>query len=120
MEAVARTFKPLRRAPKGFKVSNEGKHKVLFTFDDKEDVDRILASEPWSFDKSLVVLQRYDKLSSLENLSLDKASFWVQIHNIPISYRNRSVAEDICEVIGKVDRTTADSELRVGVMLGSE
>lgn len=46
MDAVARTFKPLWRANNGFTVSNEGSHRVLFVFDNKEDVDRILSSEP--------------------------------------------------------------------------
>uniref|UniRef100_A0A7N2LQP6 Endonuclease/exonuclease/phosphatase domain-containing protein n=1 Tax=Quercus lobata TaxID=97700 RepID=A0A7N2LQP6_QUELO len=87
-------------------VSNEGAHKVLFSFDSSKDVDRILSGEPWSFDKSLVVLQRYNRLTPLEDLAFDKASFWVQVHNIPIGYRTKSVAEDICESIGAVDRST--------------
>lgn len=110
MDSVARTFKPLWRSENGFKVQVEGDHKVLFVFDNKEDVDRILDAQPWSFDKSLVVLQRYDRNSPIEELSLDKASFWVQVHNIPIRYRNRSVAEDICESIGEVHRSTENSE----------
>ena len=56
MDAVVRTFKPLLRVDNGFTVSNEGAHKVLFSFDSREDVDRILSREPWSFDKSLAVL----------------------------------------------------------------
>ena len=55
MEAIARTFKLLWRSENGFKIQREGDHKVLFVFDNKEDVDRILSTEPWSFDKSLVV-----------------------------------------------------------------
>ena len=112
MEAVARTFKPLWRADKGFTVSKEGTHKALFVFDNKEDVDHILSREPWSFDKYLVVLERYKRQTPLEDLKFDKASFWVQVHNIPIGYRNKTVAEDICEAIGQVDRSTnvSDSE----------
>ena len=56
-------------------------------------MDRILSTEPWSFDKPLVVTQRFDKNSSIEELNFDKASFWVQVHDIPIRYRNRSVAK---------------------------
>ena len=81
-------------------------------FDNKEDVDRILSSEPWSFDKYLVVLERHERQTPLEDLKLDKASFWVQVHNIPIGYRNKTVVEDICEAIGQVDHSTnvSDSE----------
>ena len=103
MDAVARTFKPLWRADSGFTVSKEGSHMALFVFDNKDDGDRILSSEPWSFDKYLVVLERYERQTPLEELKFDKASFWVQVHNIPIGYRNKSVVEDIYEVIGQVD-----------------
>lgn len=114
MEAVARTFKPLWRVDSGFTVSNEGAHKVVFSFENSEDVDRILSGEPWSFDKSLVILQRYNRLTSLDDLTFDKVSFWVQVHNIPIGYRTKSVAEDICEAIGIVDRSTEAAECECG------
>ena len=114
MEAVGRTFKPLWRSQNGFKISNEGGHKVLFVFDKEEEVERILSSRPWSFDKSLVVLQRYERHVALDDLNFDKVSFWVQVHNIPISYRTRSVAEDICEAIGVVDRSPDTSECECG------
>ena len=71
---------------------------------------RILSTEPWSFDKSLVVTQSFDRNSLVEELSFDKVSFWVQVHNIPIRYRNRSVAEDICDSIGQVHRSAKNSE----------
>lgn len=77
-------------------------------------MDRILAGEPWSFDKSLVVLQRYNRLTPLEDLAFDKASFWVQVHNIPIGYRTKSVAEDICNSIGVVDHSPNASECECG------
>lgn len=112
MDAVAKTFKPLWRANNGFTVSKEGSHKALFIFDNKDDVDRILSSEPWSFHKYLVVLERYERQTPLEDLKFDKVSFWVQVHNIPIGYWNKSIAEDICEAIRRVDRSTkvSDSE----------
>ena len=114
IEAIARTFTPLWGARNGFKIQAFGDHKILFTFENKEDVDRILSSEPWSYDKSLVVLERYDRKTPLDDLKLDKASFWVQVHNIPIGYRNKSVAEDICGAIGRVDRSSSVADCEGG------
>ena len=37
-----KTFNLLWRARNGFKIQSFGDHKILFTFDNKEDVDRIL------------------------------------------------------------------------------
>lgn len=39
VEVIARTFNPLWRARNGFKIQNLGDHVILFTFDNKVDVD---------------------------------------------------------------------------------
>ena len=51
VDALAETFTHLWRARNGFKIQRIGDHKILFSFDNKADVDRIMISEPWSFDK---------------------------------------------------------------------
>ena len=50
IEAIIRTFNPLWRSKNGFEVRNTGDHMMLFVFDNKEEVDKIFAVEPWSFD----------------------------------------------------------------------
>ena len=82
-----------------------GDHLVLFSFDSKEDVDRIIAAEPWSFDKHLIVVSKYDNETVMESSNLTTVAFWVQIHDIPLRFRNRGVAEQICEPIGTVMQT---------------
>ena len=44
MEAMARTFKQLWRSANGFKIHNHQDHRVLFVFDNLNDIDRILQS----------------------------------------------------------------------------
>ena len=56
IDPITRTFSPLWRAVNGFKVWNVGDHILLYIFDNKKEVEKIFASEPWSFDKHLVVL----------------------------------------------------------------
>ncbi|XP_065638603.1 uncharacterized protein LOC136071356 [Quercus suber] len=101
-DAIAATFKPLWRAKNGFKIKNLGNHFVLFTFDNKNTIENILANEPWSFDKHLVGLQRYDGVSVVENMSFNLTPFWVQVHGIPVRFMNKAVAEGICETVGQV------------------
>ena len=114
IEAVIRTFSPLWKAMNGFKVHNVGDHILLFVFDNKKEIEKIFASEPWSFDKHLVVLQRFENNSPISELSFTWTAFWVQIYDIPFRYMNRRVAEDICAVIGVVDRTTSTDEMEGG------
>ena len=60
LDAIAKTFTPIWRTKNGFKVQREGDHIVLFTFNDESEVNMIIATEPWSFDKHLMVLQKYE------------------------------------------------------------
>ena len=51
-------FKILWHTKKEFEALDMGDHHVLFIFSEQSDVDRVLAGEPWSFDKNLVALKR--------------------------------------------------------------
>ena len=92
-KAIANTFQLLWRSRNGFKIENLRDHTALFIFYEKTEIDKILASEPWSFDKHLMVLQRYDKDMSIRTTNFNIMNFWVQVHNILIRFRTRLVTE---------------------------
>ena len=71
LDVIAKTFSPLWRATKGFKARKEGEHVVLFTFKDKTKMMKVLAVEPWSFDKHLVVLQRYNGITDVREINFN-------------------------------------------------
>ena len=122
-EAIAKTFNPLWRSKTGFRVKNIGDHIVLFSFDNKSDVDRILSAEPWSFDKHIMVLSRYNRDISISDLDLTKVPFWVHVHDIPLRFRNREIAEQICQPLGPIIHPNEEQEydggnfIRVRVLL---
>ena len=113
-DAIVRTFSPLWHSINGFKVHNIGDHTILFVFYNNEEVEKNLASEPWSFDRHLVVLQRLEIASLVCGLAFNMVSIWFQVHNIPVSYLNRGVTEEQCEVIGEMDRTSTNAEVEGG------
>ena len=86
MEAVARTFKQLWRTNRRFRIRNRGNNTILFVFESLDGVDKILKSRPWSFDKHLIVMQRYLGDVPVQEISFTKTPFWVQVHNIPVSF----------------------------------
>ncbi|XP_030964319.1 uncharacterized protein LOC115985520 [Quercus lobata] len=102
IEAIARTFTPLWGARNGFKIQAFGDHKILFTFENKEDVDRILSSESWSFNKHLVVMQRHENDLSLQDITFNKTTLWVQVHGLPTRFMSFEAAGKICGVVGEV------------------
>ena len=77
MEAMGQTFKQVWRCSNGFMIRKMNDHKVLFGFDDGSDVNRILLNQPWSFDKHLVVVMRYEKDIPLQSFSFYVVMFWV-------------------------------------------
>ena len=77
IEAVAHTFKLLWHTKKGFKVLDMGDNRLLFVFSDESDVEKVLAGEPWSFDKNLVALKKVPWHTEVKGLVFDKASFWI-------------------------------------------
>ena len=106
MDVVARTFKQLWRSTNGFKIRQLRDHKVLFVFGNLLDVDCIIQNQPWSFGKHLVVIQRYDSNNPARNLIFNKATFWVQVHDIPLRYMAKQMAECLCDVVGEVKKST--------------
>ena len=102
MDAVARTFRQLWRSTAGFKIRNMHNNVVLFIFNNQGDIDRILRSEPWCFDKHLVALHQYDGDIHISEINFQWVSFWVQVHDIPIRFMTREVTENICDTVGTV------------------
>ena len=102
MEAVARTFKQLWRTNKGFRIRNQGNNTVLFIFESLDEVDKILRSQLWSFDKHLIVMQRYSGEVPVQEIRFTKTPFWVQVHDISVSFLTRKVAEKLCETVGEI------------------
>ena len=102
VDSIARTFNPLWRVKNGFKIKKIGDHEMLFSFETMEDVDRILSSEPWSFDKHLIIMQRYDHEQPFQDIKFEKTTFWVQVHGLPMKYMTVAVAEKVRGIVGEV------------------
>ena len=79
-----------------------GDHIVLFIFDSKLEANRVVDSQPWSFDKHLMTIQCYEKRMPVRELCFNHIPFWVQVYDIPIRFMNRVVAKGIYSRIGEV------------------
>ena len=95
----------------GFRVTKESDHVVLFTFDNQTNIEQVLNAKPWSFDKHLMVLHRYDKEVDVLDIDFNMVTFWIQVHDIPIRFLTRVVVEKICGAVGLVDKNTDEGEI---------
>ena len=110
IEAIARTFKLIWHTKKGFEVRDMGNHCVLFAFKGETDIEKILAGEPWSFDKNLVALKRVLRPALVKGLVFDNVRFWVQVHDLPLGSMNMQTASDIVSTAGEVILGSSDDE----------
>ena len=120
IDAIAKTFTPIWRSKNGFKIKKESSHVVMFTFNYKNEMEKVMATEPWSFDKRLMVLQWYGKEIDLGDMEFNKMTFWVQVHDLPIRFWTRKIAEQLCEVIRKVNEGTDEAKTEGDNFLRSE
>ena len=111
IDAVAKTFRPLWRTRNDFCIRDASDNHLLFTFELESDLEKVLLGEPWSFDRHLVVLQKYDGTSPMEQVDFSKSSFWIQIHNLPLTCLSPDVAMEIGESLGDVNKSVNVSDM---------
>ena len=114
VEVVARTFRPIWRTKRKFEVSLMGDNILLFEFELETNIEKVLQGEPWVFDRHLVALQQFDGSMPVQELSFDKANFWVQIHNLPFSLMTVEAAVNLGESLGVVAKPKDIAEMRGG------
>lgn len=116
-KAVARTFRPLWRTKESFHITNAGNNLLLFDFDLEVDVEKVLLGEPWSYDRHLVIFQRYDGNKALKDIDFKFCNFWVQIHDIPYNFMSKETAKEIGETIGPLIPPRDASEWKGGTFI---
>lgn len=81
------------------------------------DADKVLLGEPWSYDRHLVSVQRFDGSKAIKDIDFKFCAFWIQIHDIPYKYMTEETAREIEDTIGPVIKQSDDSEWKGGTFL---
>ena len=84
----------------------------LFSFEKEQDRARVLAMEPWSFNKALVLLKvvNGDEALGWDNWSF--SCFWIRVYNLPFDGMIREIGEKIGNGIGKFIDVISDKNGR--------
>ena len=117
VEAIGRTFKPLWRSRGEFTIREAEDHILLFVFEYENDAARVLASEPWVFDKHLVLFKWFDFSVHTRNMRFTTTKFWVQLHGLPMNMMDPDTAIEIGETLGQVSMIENAKEMVGGTFL---
>ncbi|KAG8374862.1 hypothetical protein BUALT_Bualt10G0039700 [Buddleja alternifolia] len=97
--------------PKGpVKTNNIETNVLSFVFALKEDQTEILQNGPWTFRGFHVVTKLWDPNSAFVDHNLDSSSFWIQVHNLPVSCMSLPTAQIIGNEIGRFVATDISHE----------
>ena len=77
MDAVARTFRPLWRTKESFQLTSVGNNTMLFEFGSDINAEKVLQGEPWTFDRHLVIFQRFEGKWPIKELEFKFCVFWI-------------------------------------------
>ncbi|GLT64073.1 hypothetical protein SLA2020_365870 [Shorea laevis] len=73
---------------------------LVFTFEDMEDLHRILDYSPWNIKGAPLFLKYWATDATIEDFDFSKGEYWVQVHGLPL------------------DMMTTDSATAIGASLG--
>lgn len=109
IEALSRTLRSMWCSVHIFGVHDFGANIVLILFENEADPPKILAQGPWSFNKYLIGLYKPKEEESVDDATFTKASFWIQIHDLPLWCMNQANAEDIGTTLGTHEQVDVSS-----------
>jgi hypothetical protein len=100
-------------------------NKMVFIFEDMEDLTRVLKNSPWNIKGTPLFLKHWSYDETFEEIDFVKAPIWVQVHGLPLDRMSSANAIIIAKSLGglaevdnldslKLDRK---SFLRIRVLL---
>ena len=98
------------KTEKTFEASDPSENKVMFLFQTKDDMDRVLFLSPWSFDKYLLVLHKLERSEAVKDIKFDKSLFWAQIHGLPTICQTKTVGLSIRATLGEMEKVDANEK----------
>ena len=110
IEAMRNVFLKIWRLKSGMTIREVGERRFLFYFEDALEKDKVFQKQPWSFNKSLMVLNEFDGHTQTENVNMEWCAFNVQIHGLPLNLMNEKIGVVLGESIGEVEDVECDEK----------
>ena len=74
----------------------------MAVFQLRDDLDRVFVQSPWTFDKKLIQIVRFEGDLQPTEVKFTHSAFWIRVVNLPIKSMIREVGEDIGRNIGNL------------------
>ncbi|KAK7839912.1 uncharacterized protein CFP56_017386 [Quercus suber] len=85
------------------RITEVGPNLFQFKFTSEFDLNRVLRGGPWTFDNQLLLLKRWRRGMTVENIRMETATLWVQIWGAPLDMFTSQVAKEVRSRLGAVE-----------------
>ncbi|MBA0737116.1 hypothetical protein Gogos_010592, partial [Gossypium gossypioides] len=85
---------------KGVQIRDLGEKRYIFKFFHIVDMEIVIKGSPWTFNNHLLVLHKLQWREDPLRVLLISASFWVQVHDVSISFYSENLAIQLGNFIG--------------------
>ncbi|KAH9718254.1 CCHC-type domain-containing protein [Citrus sinensis] len=109
IEGLKTVMQRVWKTSREVKIESLGENVFMFKFGSEMDKRSILVGGPWHFDRALIVLKEPAGIGDVKKQDFSHASFWVQIHDVPIMCMHKEMADELGAVIGKVEEIETDA-----------
>lgn len=83
---------------------------LINSFANTADKVHVEGGRPWLLDNSIFVIEDYNGKTKPKEMSFNNASFWLQLHNMPLGGMNRWVGMKLGSSVGLVEMVDVDEE----------
>ena len=73
---------------------------MVFTFEDQDDLSKVLNYSPWNINGSPLFLKRWENDETFDDIDFSKAAIWLQVHGLPLEKMTVTNATKIADCIG--------------------
>jgi hypothetical protein len=75
----------------------------LFEFSDLSDKQWVLNGRPWSYDRTILVVNDFNEKIPPSKMDFSFSPLWIQFHDMPLGCMNRGIGAKIRGSIGKIE-----------------
>ena len=102
VEAFKGSIRALWTKPRGLTIRDIDDNLFLVVFKERDDMEWIFVQSPWTFDKKLVQIVRFEGDLQPTVVKFKHSAFWIRVFNLLIKSMIREVGEDIGRGIGRL------------------
>ena len=101
--AALNTLKRSWGLEESVQVMEVGTNLFQFKFNTEYDLERVFRGGPWTFDNQVLMLRRWQRGMTAENIRFESVSLWIQIWGAPFDMVSPKVATEVGSRLSEVE-----------------